>query len=244
MISLILITSGIIFIASIIRSALGFGEALIAMPLLVMILGLSTATPIVGLVALTLSVIILQKDWRLADFKLTWRLVLTSLMGVPIGLLMLKGVADELMQGLLGIVLIAYGLYKLVKPEHLLKEDRFGLVYLFGFLSGILGGAYNTNGPLVVIYANLRRWPPQQFRSTMQSYFLPIGFFTMIGQGVAGLWTTKVITLYLSSLPLIFLAVYIGRKVHMSFAPHRFDRIISTVLLLMGLLLLIRVLVN
>ena len=184
------------------------------MPLLVMFLGLSTATPVVGLVALTLSVIILQKDWRLADFKLTWRLVLTSLMGVPIGLLMLKGVADELMQGLLGIVLIAYGVYKLVKPEHRLKEDRFGLVYLFGFLSGILGGAYNTNGPLVVIYANLRRWPPQQFRSTMQSYFLPIGFITMIGQGVAGLWTTKVITLYLSSLPLIFLAVYIGRKAH------------------------------
>lgn len=214
------------------------------MPLLVVFLGLSTATPVVGLVALTLSIIILQKDWRLADLKLTWRLVLTSLLGVPIGLLMLRGMADELMQGLLGLVLVAYGLYRFIKPDLTLKKDRFGLVYLFGFLSGILGGAYNTNGPLVVIYANLRQWPPQQFRSTMQSYFLPIGFFTMIGQGFAGLWTTKVMTLYLSSLPVIFLAVYIGRKVHMSFSPHHFDRIISGVLLLMGLLLLIRILMN
>ena len=71
------------------------------MPLLVVFVGLSTATPLVGFVAVTLSAIILQKDWRFADFKLTWRLVLSSLIGIPIGLLMLKGVAEELMQGII-----------------------------------------------------------------------------------------------------------------------------------------------
>ncbi len=244
MISLILITAIIVFIAAFIRSALGFGEALIAMPLLVIFLGLTTATPVVGLVALTLSIVILQKDWRFADFKLTGRLVLSSVMGIPLGLFLLKGVADAFMNGLLGVVLIAYAIYKILSPELLLKNDRFGLVYLFGFISGILGGAYNTNGPLVVIYANLRRWPAHQFRSTMQSYFLPTGLFMVMGQGFAGLWTGKVMTLYLCSLPLMLLAVYIGRKVHMAFAQAQFDRVINVVLLLMGLLLIVRVIIN
>ncbi len=214
------------------------------MPLLVVFVGLSTATPLVGFVAVTLSAIILQKDWRFADFKLTWRLVLSSLIGIPIGLLMLKGVAEELMQGLLGIVLIAYGLYRFIKPELMLKKGNIGLGYIFGFLSGILGGAYNTNGPLVVIYANLYRWPPQQFRSTMQSYFLPTGVCIVIGQGLAGMWTEKVITLYLCVLPIIYLAVYIGRKIHMSFALNYLNRIINGVLIFMGLLLVFHIIIQ
>ena len=47
----------------------------------------------------------------------------------------------------------------------------------FGFFAGILGGAYNTNGPPVVIYGSLRKWSPATFRATLQGYFFMAAFF-------------------------------------------------------------------
>ena len=50
--------------ASTIRSAVGFGDALIAMPLLTMAVGLQTAAPVFALVAFTSSIAILAGSWR------------------------------------------------------------------------------------------------------------------------------------------------------------------------------------
>ena len=50
-----LITVIILFISTFTRSALGFADALIAMPFLTMVLGLKTAAPLVALVATTSS---------------------------------------------------------------------------------------------------------------------------------------------------------------------------------------------
>ena len=46
-----------------------------------------------------------------------------------------------------------------------------GIAYLFGFVAGVLGAAYNTSGVVITIYATLRDWSPDRFRSTLQSYF-------------------------------------------------------------------------
>ena len=42
---------GIVFVSSFIRSAFGFGDALVSMPILVMLIGLKTATPPARMIA-------------------------------------------------------------------------------------------------------------------------------------------------------------------------------------------------
>ncbi|MCK4932915.1 MAG: hypothetical protein KAT01_12145, partial [Candidatus Aminicenantes bacterium] len=64
----------IFFISTFVRSSLGFGDALVAMPLLTLVVGLKTATPTVALVATTISITILVKNWKIADLKATFRL--------------------------------------------------------------------------------------------------------------------------------------------------------------------------
>jgi uncharacterized membrane protein YfcA len=56
--------AGVLFVAAFIRSALGFGDAVVAMPLLAMAVGLRTATPLVAFVGPTISLLILARDWR------------------------------------------------------------------------------------------------------------------------------------------------------------------------------------
>jgi uncharacterized membrane protein YfcA len=210
------------------------------MPLLTLVVGLKTATPTVALVATTISITILAKNWKIADLKATFRLVISSILGIPVGLVLLKGVNEDFMKGLLGAILVLYGLYNLIKP-HLKKiSGNLGLAFLFGFIAGILGGAYNTNGPPVVIYGTLRRWPSNHFRATMQGYLLPTGFLILLGHGLSGLWITQVFKYYFFSLPIVFLAIYIGGKAHNAMTQKHFDRYVNAALIFMGVVLILR----
>ncbi len=228
----------IIFLATFTRSALGFGDALIAMPLLALVLDMQTATPLVAFGASTIAITILLRQWRSVDIKAAWRLILSSLVGIPFGLLLLKAAPESTVKSILGVVLIGFGLYNLVKPNlPPLRSEK--LAYLFGWVAGVLGGAYNTNGPPVVIYGTLQKWDPENFRATLQCYFLPTGLMILIGHGVAGLWTPTVLQLYVYSLPVIMLAIFVGGKLNKVMSGGQFNRVIYALLVVMGALLFV-----
>jgi uncharacterized membrane protein YfcA len=229
----------ILFLSTFIRSALGFGDALIAMPLLAIVVGLQVATPLTAMGATTIAIIILIKAWKKVDIKAAWRLVITTWIGIPIGIFFLKAAPELLVKSLLGIIITGFGLYNLIVPNlpRLLNENW---AYLTGLIAGILGGAYNTNGPPVVIYGMLRRWDSDKFRATLQGYFLPTGAAILISHGIAGMWTPQVIHLYLYSIPVIVGAVLIGGKVNQLIPQGKFDKIIYGFLVVIGILLIIR----
>lgn len=64
-----LLVLGILFLSTLIRSALGFGDALIAMPLLAMVVGLQVATPLTAMGATTIAITILIQAWKNVDIK-------------------------------------------------------------------------------------------------------------------------------------------------------------------------------
>ena len=56
----------LILVSTLVRAIFGFGNALIAMPLLAMTpIGMKTATPLIALIATILALVILVKDWRM-----------------------------------------------------------------------------------------------------------------------------------------------------------------------------------
>lgn len=230
----------ILFISTFIRSAFGFGDAVIAMPLLSMIIGLQLATPLVAFIAVTSSLIIVIKNHQHVDFQATWRLVLSSLVGIPFGLLLLKGISDNWAKLVLGACIVLFGLYNIVKPSLKLDDKRGIISLVIGIFAGILGGAYNTNGPLVVIYGKMKHWPPGKFRNTLQGYFLFTGFSILIGHGLAGLWTTEVIKLYLLVLPVVLIAIYTGDQINSRVSSEKFNQIVNILLIIIGLILLFK----
>jgi uncharacterized membrane protein YfcA len=229
----------IVSFATILRSTFGFADAMFAMPLLAVIIGLKTATPLMAIVAMTISTTILIKNWREVNIKSAWRLFLSSLAGIPLGLWFLKGTHDALMKLILAAVIICFSTYSLIKPG-LTAIKSENPAYIFGFFAGVLGGAYNTNGPPVVIYGSLRKWSPMTFRATLQGYFFMAGIFICLGHGFAGLWTHTVLGYYLFSLPLVFLFTFIGGHLNRSIPKGKFDRIIHSLLIVIGLFLLIQ----
>ena len=226
----------ILFVSTFTRSTIGFGDALIAMPLLVVTINVQTATPLVALMGFTIAITILSRNWREVDVKAAWRLIVSALVGIPVGILLLRDAPEQIVKAILGVVLILFGLYSLITPR-LPTLQRQGFAYVFGFVSGVLGGAYNTNGPPIVIYSALRRWPPERFRATMQGYFFPSGVFLLIGHGLAGSLTREVLTFYTYSLPFILLAIFLGGRLNKAIPSGRFERFIHVFLILIGVYL-------
>jgi uncharacterized membrane protein YfcA len=228
----------VIFLGAFTRATLGFGDALVAMPLLAMFADMKIATPVVAFEAVVIATLMLIESWRKVDFRAAWRLILASIAGIPFGLMMLKSAPEGIVKSILGIVLILFGIYNLLKPDlPALKSKPFA--YLAGFLAGILGGAYNTNGPPVIIYGTLSKWSPTRFRATLQCYFVPTAIFILIGNGVAGLWTPDVLKLFAYSFPVILLATFLGTKLSYKIPAGVFDRYVYAALIVMGLLLFI-----
>lgn len=239
-----LLIFAILFVSTFIHSTLGFGQALIAMPLLLMIVELKTATPLVAFVLMTIGAVILLKNWRAVDLNATWRLVLSSCLGIPVGLFVLKAVPQELMKVFLGILVILFSIYNLTNRHlNIVKLRRVGTgsvtTYLFGFIAGVLGVAYNTSGIVITIYATLRDWSPDRFRSTLQSYFVCAGMLILASHGLAGLWTHTILRFYVTSLPLILAAIWLGGKLNRSIPQGQFDGYVNVALVIMGILLLL-----
>jgi uncharacterized membrane protein YfcA len=208
------------------------------MPLLALILGMKTATPLVAFVGVTSTIVIAWGSWRNIDLRSAWKLVLASAVGIPLGLVLLKAAPEGLVKGILGVSLVLFSLYNLARPR-LVTVQRDEWAYLFGFLAGILGGAYNTNGPPIVLYGALRRWSPVQFRATLQGYFVPAGLMIWVGHALAGLWTLQVVQLYGLALPLVLIAIFLGGRLHSRIPAHRFERLLYVILIGLGILLLV-----
>lgn len=230
----------ILFAGFLLQSTIGFGSALIAMPLLGALLGIQTATAIVGVVSLVSSLIIVIVDRRHIDLRKSWRLTAASFLGVPIGLFLLKSVPEGLILKGLGTVLIAYSLFSLFSASLNMQSRReLGwLAWPLGFASGVLGGAYNTNGPPLVVFGVLNRWPPQQFRATLQSVFFTSGIAIVLGQIAAGLWTMQTLTLAAFALPALPIAILLGRWLNARIPQALFTKLLHVFLIVLGARLL------
>ena len=166
-----------------------------------------------------------------------WRLVLPTMLGIPLGLIVLRTVAEPLVKAVLATVIVSFSAYSLISAkQRTLSNDKFA--WMFGFGAGVLGGAYGMNGPPLVIYGSLRRWSPQHFRATLQGYFFPASLAGLLGYRFAGLWSPDVNRFFLISLPLIILATLLGRIINHRMRPSRFLIYVHCGLLVTGMVLL------
>ena len=232
-----------IFIATLIRSAFGFGEALFAVPLLVLRLPLAIAAPLAVLISITIAALVLAQDWRKVQARSMGWLMFATVFGIPLGLLLLTSSHQHLVKAVLAILIIAFALYSLIgdmPPE--LRSDSMPWLLGCGFTAGVLGGAYGMNGPPLAIYGAMRRWPAQHFRATLQGYFLPASILGMTGYWLKGLWGPAVTHYYLISLPAMVPAIVLGRVVNHRLRGEVFIKYVYAGLAAVGAVLLVQAL--
>jgi uncharacterized membrane protein YfcA len=192
----------------------------------------------VALVALTLQLILLARYHRALNIRAIVPLAAAAFLGIPLGVWALSQVDEDVFLTVLGIVIAGYAVYGLLVvrlPE--LKNPAW--TYIAGFVAGLLGGAYNTSGPPVVIYGDCRRWAPAEFKSNLQGFFMATDLFVIANHAWRGNITSEVWKYYLWALPAIGLGVLAGTSLDRRLNPQTFRKVVLSLLLGLGLRLAI-----
>ena len=112
--------------------------------------------------------------------------------------------------------------------------------YFFGVISGILGGAYNTNGPPIIIYGRLRGWKKQEYLSTLQAYYLISSIFIIFSHGISGMFTSKILNLYFISIPFSLFSIAVGIQLNNKVPEKYFNYFINIMISIVGVTLIIQ----
>jgi hypothetical protein len=228
----------IIFVAMLVQTTAGFGMGLVSMPLMLRVFDPVSAAALVSLVGITSEIYMIFRYRHTLQLRVVLRLIVASLFGIPFGVHSLGALDSRIILTGLGIIMIAYSLYGLLNfTPPVINSDRWG--YAFGFVAGLLSGAYNTSGPPLVIYGTARRWSPAEFKVNLQMIFLSNSVMVIAARGLAGHYTLNVLHAYLFALPALVVAAWIGLRLDQRIDPVRFRTIVLVLLLMLGVRMLL-----
>ena len=227
----------IAFLAAFIQGLTGFGSALLGMPLLLFQLDIKTAIPLMSLMGLVMNNVLFIKLRSYFKYQRLIPLLISSIAGIPIGILGLKNLPENWLKLILAAIILSYALYSLINPvQPIQPHPKFA--WLAGFISGCLGGAFNISGPPVVLWGTMQNWPKQEFRSTLQSYFALNGMVIAIAYAVSGLTTAIVVQYFLFSIPAILVGIAVGNYYSEKLSQARFKQLVLVMLIALALMML------
>lgn len=232
--------AGAAFAAGLVQGLSGFGSALVAVPIMALVLPMETVVPLMALLGFAISALNLPHLRRQMDLKPLRMLLLGYLIGTPLGLWFLVQAPEVLVLAALGLLIIGYAGMSLAgcSPDiRALREQRFAI----GTLSGALGAAFSINGPPVILHvAAHQQWPPNRQKAVLVHFLFAAGAVTVLAMALKGLIDARVLWLWLPCAPTLVLGTLLGIRLYHRLGHHDYRRLVFVLVLIMGMVLLAR----
>ncbi len=226
------------FLATLSQTVAGFGAPLINMPFMIDWLGVRVATSVSAFVGLLTAAVVLLYYRENFNIRSVINLLIPACLGVPLGVYLLSALNGKWIQIALGVLILVYALYTLINPT-LPPLVSPHWAYVFGFIAGVTGGAFNISGPIIVIYAAFRQWHPNEFRSNLQGFFIVTNIVILISHAIDGNLNASFWQASMWAVPGMALAllggIYLGKRIPVK----RFRQLILVLLLVSGIRLIL-----
>jgi uncharacterized membrane protein YfcA len=218
----------IVFATASIQAVVGFGFALLSVPIMMQVVGLHRAVILASLIG-TANNFYQYRDLKHDQDKTqVKRFLSASFLGAPLGLVAFIYADQHVLKVFLGVGVLL-GVILLVRGRDL-TNAHISLDWAMGVISGFLLTSTSTNGPPLVFALQARRSEPQVFRATLNMIFLVSGVYGLVLFAVFGEIATSDLLVAAAVLPSMMIGVSIGKFVRNRVDPDRF-RIAVLVLL-------------
>lgn len=157
-----------------------------------------------------------------------------AFVGIPLGIGILAHSDGRAMKEVLGVFLLAYGLYALLSPQ--LPPITWGgraVDGTVGFIGGLLGGLGGFSGVLPTIWTQMRGWSKEEARGVYQPYILVVQIATLLLLGGVAFDTHHAL-LFLSTVPFLLLGAWIGWRIYGRLDDRRFKQILAILITVSG----------
>ena len=140
-----------------------------------------------------------------------WPILISALIGVPIGSQILITSSERLLKTIIVIPLIFFSLLLLWNVNLKLKRGRFGSSAI-GLLGGFLCGSIGLTGPPMALLLCSQEIKREKFRMLIVIFLTVIGFLTFFYFIWVGLISIDMIVLSLKLLPAMVLGFVVGNS--------------------------------
>jgi len=235
------------FFASIVQAATGFGFALIAVPLFLIVINSADAIQLVIIITLvTSSIHWLNLRHITPVFILKW-LIVGCIIGLPLGIFVFTQLELDVLKKLIAVVIILISLqngwFLFREGQTQTSADTLNSKPLtltgVGFISGLMGTSMAMPGPPLMLYLSRTTLGKDQIRAAMFAFFVCSYSGALITQslfiGVDGeTWTTGGILI-----PIAVLGAMVGHWLSDKISENYFKLVVLLILLLTGSLMLL-----
>lgn len=232
------VAAAILFLAYTLFGLTGFGQTVIAMPLLAQILPLKFCVPLVLLFDAVFSIWAAVKFRREANYKELLILLPFLAIGMVVGAKVLLIFHERALLLTLGTIIAAYGIYCLLKKGRHWTWSRPAAAPL-GFVAGVIAATFGTGGPINVIYLSGRIDNKDILRASIAT-LLVLSVIMRVGiLGMNGLFDNSTLWWWwFLLLPGCFAGVKLGNYLHGKLKGNYFLFAIHGTLIASGILLI------
>jgi uncharacterized membrane protein YfcA len=217
----------ILLAASVTQAVTGFGFALVAVPLLAAATDARTAVVGAALVSPLITVTMAIRERTYVRWRTAVAIVGASLLGMPFGLLVLRGAPERSLTALIAVVALGCTLI-------VWRGIRIGTgvttVGVVGVLTGALGAATGTSGPPLVAAFQAMGYDPRTFRATIAAVFTATGVLGLAGYAIAGQMRASAVAVGLAGAPAVALGWWAGNRLFARIDPALFRRVVLVAL--------------
>ena len=173
------------------------------------------------------------------NWQSIWPLVLGTTIGIPIGVMLLTRIDPTWIRFGVGVLLVAYSIYSLVRPP--LGPFKIGAPadIAIGVTNGLVGGLTGLGGIISTISCQFRGWPRDKQRAVFQPVLFAAFVIISISQLVAGSYTAETVKLYGIGLPFMVAGIWIGFKLYGTINDEMFRKTVLILVLVAGVLLVV-----
>lgn len=163
-----------VFLGSFLLGLTGFGFGLVTMstvPNFVTVTQSNVLTTSLAIPAVIANLIPIRKHVR---FRVLWPIIVTGMVGVPVGLFLLIRLPEDVMRISLGVLILVTLSIEVFVAGNRVRTPSVPVALGAGLLSGALGGAFSVGGPPVTLYLSSILEDKRDLKANLLFYFLII----------------------------------------------------------------------
>ncbi|MDA0226241.1 MAG: sulfite exporter TauE/SafE family protein [Proteobacteria bacterium] len=218
----------------------GFGSTVLALPLLAQLAPLKFVVPLLMLLDLAAFLAVGVRGRRGIRVDELGRVLPFALIGMALGLTLLIQVAEAKLLVGLGVFVLAYALWGLLRRGPAAALPRWSCVPI-GTAGGALSALFGTGGVLFAIYNAGRISDKGELRASNAAMIAFSGVVRIVMFGATGLLAQEGLWLFaLLLLPALFVGLALGSRLHAVVPAQTVVRAVHAVLVLAGVAVLVR----
>jgi uncharacterized protein len=227
-------------LAGFVQGLSGFAFGLVAMGVWAWSIEPRVAAPMVVFGSVVGQVLAFGTIRRSFDTRRVLPFIVGGVLGVPLGAWLLHHVDPRLFRGGVGVFLILY-CSAMLMTRHLPVVSGGGFVIdgLVGWIGGVMGGLGGLTGPAPTLWCTLRGWDRDEQRAVFQSFSLTMQVLTLATYVVSGTVTRGMLWIFAIMVPVSILPTLAGARLYRTISTAKFQRLVLTLLLLSGVLLVV-----